>query len=45
MLLAMTFISAAILAAAATDLAWKGREDADLRRRWRARHRQPWPPA
>jgi hypothetical protein len=30
------------VAVAAADLAWRGRHEADLRRRWRSRHRQPW---
>jgi hypothetical protein len=41
MLLTMTIVCAFIVAAAA-DVVWKNRDDADLRRRWRARHRQSW---
>jgi hypothetical protein len=41
MLLTMTVFSA-IIAAAAGDLVWKYRDDADLRRRWRARDRHAW---
>jgi hypothetical protein len=41
MLLAMTCLSAVILAAGA-DSIWRSRADADLRRRWRSRPRQPW---
>jgi len=41
MLLTMTVLSA-IIAAAAADVVWKTRDDADLRRRWRARDRRPW---
>ena len=41
MLIAMTCISAC-LALAAAELVLRSRHDADLRRRWRSRTRQPW---
>jgi hypothetical protein len=41
MLIAMTCVTAC-LAFAAAELAWRGRREADLRRRWRSRPRQPW---
>jgi hypothetical protein len=40
MLFTMTVVSAII--AAAADVVWKSRDDADLRRRWRARDRHAW---
>jgi len=40
MLIAMTL--ATLFIAAAADLVWRGRGEADLRRRWRQRHRHPW---
>jgi hypothetical protein len=40
MLLTMTCLFA-LGAAAAIDL-WRGRGEADLRRRWRSRTREPW---
>jgi hypothetical protein len=41
MLLAMIGLSAC-LAIAAADIVWRNRHEADLRRRWRSRPRQPW---
>ena len=41
MLIAMSFITA-VAALGAADLVWRGRGDADLRRRWRTRARQSW---
>ena len=41
MLLAMIGLSAC-LAIAAADIVWRNRDEADLRRRWRSRPRQPW---
>jgi hypothetical protein len=41
MLIAMTCVSA-FIAVAAADLVWRSRREADLRRRWRSRPRQPW---
>ena len=40
MVLAMTCLSVAL--AVAADVVWRGRREADLRRRWRSRRRQPW---
>jgi hypothetical protein len=40
-LIIMSLLSTAI-AAGAADLVWRSRHDADLRRRWRTRPRQPW---
>jgi hypothetical protein len=40
MLLAMTCLSAVV--AVAADLVRRTRREADLRRRWRSRPRQPW---
>ncbi|MGH7488031.1 MAG: hypothetical protein ACREMY_20890 [bacterium] len=40
MLLTMTCLSAVV--AVTADLVWRGRREADLRRRWRSRPRQPW---
>jgi hypothetical protein len=40
-MLALTCL-AALFAYAAADIVWRGRNDADLRRRWRGRPRQPW---
>jgi hypothetical protein len=37
----MSLLTAAI-ALGAADLVWRGRADADLRRRWRTRPREPW---
>ncbi len=42
MLLGMTCAIAACIAIAAADITWRGRHEADLRRRWRNRPRQPW---
>ena len=41
MLLAMISLTAC-LAVAAADIVWRNRHEADLRRRWRSRHREPW---
>jgi hypothetical protein len=41
MLLAMTCLSA-VVAVAAADIVRRNRREADLRRRWRHRPRQPW---
>jgi hypothetical protein len=41
MLLAMIGLTVC-LAIAAADIAWRNRGEADLRRRWRSRPRQPW---
>jgi hypothetical protein len=41
MLLAMTCLSALVVVAAA-DIVRRSRREADLRRRWRSRQRQPW---
>jgi len=40
-MLTMACVSA-FVAIAAADIVWRGRQDADLRRRWRGRTRQPW---
>jgi hypothetical protein len=42
MLLAMTCLSAVVAVAAAADIVRRSRREADLRRRWRSRPRQPW---
>jgi hypothetical protein len=41
MLIAMTLITA-IVAVGAADIVWRRGPEADLRRRWRRRPRQPW---
>jgi hypothetical protein len=40
MLLATISLCAAL--AIAAEIVWRNRHDADLRRRWRSRPRQPW---
>jgi hypothetical protein len=40
-MLIMSVFTAAI-AFGAADFAWRHRVDADLRRRWRTRRREPW---
>jgi hypothetical protein len=41
MVLTVTCITA-VIALGAADLVWRLRSEADLRRRWRSRPRQPW---
>jgi hypothetical protein len=42
MLLGMTCAVTALIAVAAGDILRRSRHEADLRRRWRNRPRQPW---
>jgi hypothetical protein len=41
MLIAMMLLTA-VVAFGAADLIWRSRSEADLRRRWRSRPRDPW---
>jgi hypothetical protein len=41
MLIAM-MLATAVIAVGAADLVWRSRSEADLRRRWRSRPREPW---
>jgi hypothetical protein len=40
MLIAMTLVTAFVVCAA--EIVWRRRQEADLRRRWRDRRREPW---
>jgi hypothetical protein len=41
MLIAMALVTV-IVTIGAAELVWRSRNDADLRRRWRSRPRDPW---
>jgi hypothetical protein len=42
MVVVIASVLTAAIALGAADLVWRNRADADLRRRWRTRRREPW---